>query len=466
MKLTKLCYIFLLMLLLIFIRVSFISAINLDISSKPILKEVIADLNEPAVFELIIRNLGETETFEIYSLVGIDLSFENSETPFIMASGESKKIILEIMPQKALKSKKGYLTFEYKIKNSKNEIQKETLTINIIDLKDVFSISAEPLNPGSTFSKIVLKNKVNKSFEDFTIDINSAFFSYKNAFSFFGLEEKELTIEIDKDKLKILNAGSYLINTEINFRKNVAIIESIIKFLEQEGIESLEKKEGFIIRRQEIIKRNIGNINKQIKVEVSKGFFSYLFTTINIAPSKIKSQGLKKIFVWEENLIPNQEVKIIIKTNWLYPILIIILIIIIFILIKKSLERDLILRKKVTFVKTKGGQFALKITLITSAKKFIEKINIIDKIPPLVKLYERFGAISPDKIDLKNKRIEWNIESLTEGEERIFSYIVYSKIGIIGKFELPSAKAIYEKDNKVRETKSNRSFFINEPKNN
>lgn len=466
MKLKKLSYIFLLMFLLIFIKINFISAINLDISSKPILKEVIADLNEPAVFELVVRNLGEGETFEIYSLVGIDFSFKNLETPFAMASGESKKIILEIMPQEALKSKKGYLTFEYKIKNSKNEIQKETLTINIIDLKDAFSISAEPLNPSSTSSKILIKNKVNKSFEDFTIDINSAFFSYKNVFSFLGLEEKELIVEINKDKLKILNAGSYLINTEINFRKNIAIIESIIKFLEQEGIESLDKKEGFIIRRQEIIKRNIGNINKQIKIEVSKGFFSYLFTTINTAPSEIKTQGLKKIFVWEENLIPNQEVKVIIKTNWLYPILIIILIIVIIILIKKSLERDLSLRKKVTFVKTKGGQFALKVTLITNAKKFIEKINIIDKIPPLVKLYERFGAVSPDKIDLKNKRIEWNIESLTEGEERIFSYIVYSKIGIIGKFELPSAKAIYEKDNKVRETKSNRSFFINEPKNN
>jgi hypothetical protein len=132
--------------------------------------------------------------------------------------------------------------------------------------------------------------------------------------------------------------------------------------------------------------------------------------------------------------------------------------------IKKSVSTDLILRKKVTFVKTKGGQFALKVTLKLKSKRFLERINLIDKLPPLVKLYERFGAIEPDKIDTENKRLEYNITSLNKDEERIFSYIIYSKIGIVGRFELPSARAVYEKEGKIKRTESNRSFFINEPK--
>ena len=55
---------------------------------------------------------------------------------------------------------------------------------------------------------------------------------------------------------------------------------------------------------------------------------------------------------------------------------------------------------------------------------------------------------------------------MNKGEERIFTYIIYSKIGVVGKFELPSARAIYEKEGKVKKTESNRSFFINEPKKN
>ena len=143
---------------------------------------------------------------------------------------------------------------------------------------------------------------------------------------------------------------------------------------------------------------------------------------------------------------------------------IIILIIGLFIIIKKSIEKDVSLRKHVSFVKTRGGEFALKVSIRIKAKKFIERINIIDKLPPLVKLYERYGTFTPDKVDLNNRRLEWNIPTLNSGEERVFTYIIYSKIGIVGRFELPSAKVIYEKEGKVKETTSNRSFFINEPK--
>jgi len=132
-------------------------------------------------------------------------------------------------------------------------------------------------------------------------------------------------------------------------------------------------------------------------------------------------------------------------------------------IIKRSIETDLSLRKHVSFIKTKGGEFALKVSIRIKAKKFIERINITDKLPPLVHLYERYGAISPDKVDLNNKRMEWNVPVLNQDEERIFSYIIYSKIGIVGRFELPEARVVYEKEGKIKEATSNRSFFINEP---
>jgi hypothetical protein len=88
----------------------------------------------------------------------------------------------------------------------------------------------------------------------------------------------------------------------------------------------------------------------------------------------------------------------------------------------------------------------------------------VDKIPLIVNLYERYGAIAPDKVDTVNKRLEWNIDMLNAGEERIFSYIIYSRIGVVGRFELPSARALYERDGEVKDVLSNRAFFINEPK--
>jgi len=93
-------------------------------------------------------------------------------------------------------------------------------------------------------------------------------------------------------------------------------------------------------------------------------------------------------------------------------------------------------------------------------KKKIEKISIIDKFPNLVKLYNKFGIIAPDKIDLENRRLHWNLDSLNKDETRIFTYIIYSKIGVVGKFELPEAKAVYEDEGEVKEAISNRSFYL------
>lgn len=106
----------------------------------------------------------------------------------------------------------------------------------------------------------------------------------------------------------------------------------------------------------------------------------------------------------------------------------------------------------------------MKVSIIIKAKRFVEHIKLTDKLPHLVELYEKFGTIKPDDIDIKNKRIEWNLEALDKGESRVFTYIIYSKIGVVGRFELPNAHAIYEKEGQMKETLSNRSFYINEPK--
>ncbi len=437
------------------------SAINLEVNTKPIQNSAIADLNEPAIFELTIKNLEKKDDFEIYSLIGIDIL---PDTLITIDSNETKTLIINVTPQRALESKKGSFPFEYKIKNSKNEIQKEQLVINIISLEDIFSITPQNINPKSEKIIVSITNEIEIEFNEINIQMSSAFFDYQKTISLDSLETKKIEIPINKEELKTLSAGQYLINTNIETHEKTANKESIIKFLEQADIETTESKEGIIKQRQEIIKKNIGNVKKTVKITTERNLIAYLFTTLNHPSTQTKITGFTAQYSWEEELIPNQELKIIVTTNWFYPIIIILMIIGIIFLIKRSIERDIVLRKKVSFVKTRGGEFALKITLQLKAKKFIERINITDKLPPLVNLYNRFGAIAPDTIDLKNRRLEWNIESLNKDEARIFTYIIYSKIGVVGRFELPSARATYEKEGKLKNTISNRSFFINEPK--
>ena len=445
--------------ILISLSIITISAINLEVKSEPISNSFLVELDEPAIFDLTIKNLEEKDTFKLYSLVGINITYN----PIILDNEETKKVRIYVTPQDSLKNKLQSYVFEYKIKDSNNDIQSETLTLNIVDLESSFSIKAEPIGPNTERIILDIKNNIMKNFKNVEFKISSKFFEHEEKISLKANEKKFIEIMIDQEKIKTLNAGNYIINTQIRLKDNIANIESQIKFLETEGIETSETKEGIIIQRSEIIKKNTGNVKKLVKITMEKNLLAYIFTTRNIATTKIETNGFIKKYIWEKVLIPNEEIKIVTKTNWLFPIFILIIILIGTRLIRKSIYDNLELSKKVSFVKTKGGQFALKVTIKARAKKHLEKITIIDKIPPIVKLYNKFGTISPDKIDLENKKLHWNLSSLNKNETRIFTYIIYSKIGIMGRFELPETRAVYEDEGELKETISNRSFYVNNP---
>ena len=68
----------------------------------------------------------------------------------------------------------------------------------------------------------------------------------------------------------------------------------------------------------------------------------------------------------------------------------------------------------------------------------------------------------PSKVEEHKRLVEWNFDKLEAGETRILSYIIYSKIGVMGKFALPSTIAVYEREGEIKETESNKAFFISE----
>ena len=135
------------------------------------------------------------------------------------------------------------------------------------------------------------------------------------------------------------------------------------------------------------------------------------------------------------------------------------------IFVKEYTRTNLKIRKRVTFVKSKGGEFALKISLIVEARKQVENLLIVERIPPLLNLYKKvFGREAPTKIDEKMKKIEWQFKRLEAGEKRMITYIIYSKVGVVGKFALPRTIGIYEREGKIHEASSNQAFFLTEQK--
>src|SRR3989304_5044290 len=109
------------------------------------------------------------------------------------------------------------------------------------------------------------------------------------------------------------------------------------------------------------------------------------------------------------------------------------LLILILIRLKGLVFLFIIVRKRVSFVRAKGGQFGLKVSLHVRGRGFVERVKVFDRVPAIAKLYERFGAIAPTRFDASTRRLEWNLGTLDRGEERVLTYIIYSKVGVVGK---------------------------------
>ena len=448
------------MLIFLALLLQFVSA-EIKIEKKAVVDAVVPEANQPAVYDLKITNLGENDNFQIYSLVGVSLYPNNS---FTILTGETKEVEVKLYPEQAVLRNPGTFNFVYKVKGEKAGITEDVMLIRIINLKDALDINSYGIELDSDSAKVYVKNLVSMPFPEIVASFHSSFFDFSKTFSINGYETKEFDVSLDKGKIRDLLAGEYIITTDVEAYNAKARIENTFRYAEKEFVQTQESSKNYIVyTSSRVDKINQGNLPSIAQVQISKNIISRLFTTFNIEPSRVDRKGFVVNYIFQKEIKPGEIFTVKAVTSWFYPIILIAALIIIALLVKAYTSTYLILRKRTTFVKTKGGEFALKISVDAKARKFVEKITVVDKIPALMKLHEKF-IITPDRIDERNRRLEWGIDSLQPGEERVFSYIIYSKVAPIGKFELPESTAVFERDGKMHETDSNKVFFMNEPR--
>jgi hypothetical protein len=447
----------LLMLLLILLVAPLILAINIEVEKKSAGEVLITELNNPVVFNLSITNLGGSDNFEFYNLLGFLMSPEKIS----IKHDETKEVQLKITPIASI-GERGFYSIDYYIKASDGSQAQENLTFKIVNLKDALVVGSGDIDPESTSVEIFVKNMENFDFGDIDADFSSPFFDVEKSFSLGPKETKTFTVQLDSEDFKELTAGFYTLTAKINVDGKEAETEGTIKFVEKDILTTTKRDFGFLITNKIIEKKNTGNTIERSETVIKKNIISRLFTSFNPAPDLVEREGASVYYTWNQEIKPGETAQIIVKTNWLFPFLIILFVILIVFLTKKYSETNLVLKKRVSFVKAKGGEFALKVSIFVNARKYVERVNILDRIPPLVEVYEKFGGDQPSRVDKKNRKVEWNFEKLEAGEMRVISYIIYSKVGVLGRFALPTATAIYERNGEIHESESNRAFFVAE----
>ncbi len=448
-------YIFPILLIFIF---PLISSLNLTIDKVSSGEVMIAGLNRPASLDFKITNNEASTSLEFYNLVGFRI-FPAGKIP--IDAFETKEITLEIYPIGDF-TYEGFYTFQYFIKADDGSEIERTLTFKRIKLEDAIEIGASSFDPESSSIDVFVRNNENFNFGDMTAKLSSPFFNVEKTFSLEPNEKEIITISLNKEDFKQLVAGFYTMKAEINADEAKAVLETGLQFSEKDIVTTTQRDFGLVVNTKTIKKINEGNAITPTETIVKKNIISRLFTTFNPEPDSVNRNGFSITYTWSRVLKPAESFEVAVKTNWLFPVLIVLLVVVIVALAKQYTKTNLEIRKRVSFVRAKGGEFALKVHITAIANKHVEKVNVIDRLPLMVKIYERFGTETPSKVDEKNRRIEWYFDKLEQGEVRSISYIIYSKVGVFGKFELPSAKAIYEREGKLHESDSNKAFFVAE----
>jgi hypothetical protein len=452
--------IFLGVMILFLLGFSLVSAVDLTIEPQADDVAMIYGLSQPAIFDLKITNNGAGDNFIFYNFFGSDMFPKGT---VMIAGGETKRLDVGVYPGTNLKE--GWMKFDIYLKGSKSQEEMSyPLMVKVMKLKDAFEVGAEEFKPDSNNVTVYIKNLANFNFNNINAKFKSPFFNFEKVISVGAHEKKSVEITLNKEDFRDIMAGFYTLEVEVTAENQKATVEGTMKFSEKDIVTSTQNEYGIIINTKKISKVNEGNVLSTTQTVIKKNIISRLFTSFNPEPDSVERKGISVYYTWQRELKPGEELLITVKTNWLMPLLIILLIIAVIILTKQLSKRNLSVKKRVTFVRAKGGEFALKVTIIVNARRFVERVHIMDRLPPITKLHQRFGGETPKKVDTKNRRIEWNFERLQEGETRVVSYIIYSKVGVLGKFELPTTTVVYEREGEVHEAESNKAFFIAEQK--
>lgn len=433
-------------------------ALNLNVSTDSTNVVLINNVNEPAVFNLQVTNYGPSDNLQFYNLLGFSMFPKGAVA---IGSGQTIAIPLMIYPRSDL-NYNGFYIFNYIIQGQAGDQLQESVNFKTINLPDAFTVGASEINPQSNSITIYIKNNVNFNFANINANFNSPFFTDSEQFSLAPYEEKDFQINLNKEQFKNLLAGFYTLSTQVVTGGQTATVEGNINFSEKDILNVSQNTYGFLIFTTLIQKTNEGNVIASSQTIVKKNIISRLFTTFSPSPDIVNRKGLLVYYTWEDQVQPGDTLTITTKTNWLLPLFIVLFIIAIVILVKQYSKTALTLEKRVSFMRAKGGEFALRVNVTVKARKFVEKVTITERLPLLVKLYEKFGAEKPTRIDEKGRRIEWHFDKLLPGEVRVLTYIVYSKVGVLGRFALPTARAVYQREGKIHEAESNQAFLVTE----
>ena len=300
----------------------------------------------------------------------------------------------------------------------------------------------EEIDPRSMVElKVNLINRNMLNNTDLEIDIMSDLFEANRVTTLAPLERKTEVFEIvynsDQEPVTdmLIITVRAMSKTYSPLRKEIEIGGFV------DVVVSLPEIRKSLFKIEEIlVYTNNGNIEAEEEVLFETTLLKQLLSSTNLDPEVVEING-KRYFKWSLVIPADESVEIEIVRNY-RPIIIALLLITLGIVGYYVFRSPVVVKKEAMILK-KRSKVKVLIHVKNRTSKLVENVRIIDKLPQLTELQKEFevGTLKPEKV-IRHARegtvIRWQLAHLEPHEERIITYLLNSKMEVIGSYKLPS----------------------------
>lgn len=245
--------------------------------------------------------------------------------------------------------------------------------------------------------------------------------------------------------LAVFHEGSVQDNYSFSF--NVERVENVVR-----GQNSSETVLGF---SKSMYADNRGNTEAEVVFKETVPSYVTPFMAYSKEPERTETKSGTVTYYWNYTLNAGEEASVDYSMNYWMPALIVLLIAAGLILLKR-LGGTVALQKTAT---VQDGSVKVRIRVRSRSDSLIDEVNVFDFIPDIASLHQNFDMARP-KIRRKNEgtELEWIIEDLKPGEERILEYKVEPKVEVEGGVTLEPAEARKDDETVARSSRASVEF--------
>lgn len=435
-------------------------------SAFPVQLEVVerrASSDDPAVFNLTVENdYANQERFRINSLNSPPVAstwfdYEYSKT---IESGETGVFQVKVTPEENVIQQNYEFTLNIRSFNN-DELEKASSFFTVFNRYNLeitsFQVSSQEVAPGDTLEvSATVRNTASETLEDFKV----------SASGFNGTVEKEGAVlgsgdsirynfELDVPERNSPGEESISVSISDSGEEARSLSQTVsVQEVREVDVNSYEE-DRLLVRTRTIELQNHGNTKVSEEIREDLPVYIDPLASFEPAPDSTTTEGGTQNYLWNVELEPGEEKSVSYTVSYL-PAIGFIALLFLGVLGFKKLQTDIEVSKKSFY---RDGEIKVRIELENNSSNVFTDLTVKDFVPDIAEVSQEFEMAKPRVTKTSSgTRLQWDIDSLQPGEQRVLEYTLKPMVEVEGGVTLGAAEILRDGE-KLKETSEAHTDF-------